>query len=132
MAFWCCHSDAATDEHVHDFDEYFIVVEGSYILLINDEEITVNAGQEYYIPRGTRIAGKVTAGTRTIHVFGGKRATRFVGQSSANIIERSRLTTASTGRNCAPVILAIPVWLRIRAANNVVFLQFPSARQLLD
>ena len=76
MAFWCCHSDAVTEEHVHDFDEYFIVVEGTYVLIINGQEIRVGAGQEYYIPRGTRIAGRVTAGTRTIHAFGGQRATR--------------------------------------------------------
>ena len=76
LAFWCCHSDAATDEHVHDFDEYFIVVEGTYVLTINGQEILVGAGQEYYIPRGTRIAGRVTAGSRTIHAFGGQRATR--------------------------------------------------------
>jgi ethanolamine utilization protein EutQ (cupin superfamily) len=76
MAFWECHSEAATAEHVHAFDEYFIVVEGSYTLFLDGQEVCVNAGQEYFISRGTRIAGKVVAGTRTIHVFGGHRAER--------------------------------------------------------
>ena len=76
MAFWCCSRDAVTEEHIHKFDEYFIVVEGAYFLTLNGKEVRVEAGQECYIPRGTRIAGRVTAGTRTIHVFGGQRAKR--------------------------------------------------------
>jgi ethanolamine utilization protein EutQ (cupin superfamily) len=76
MAFWECGSDALTAEHVHAFDEYFVVVEGSYTLLHDGREVCVKAGQEYFIPRDTRIAGRVAAGTRTIHVFGGHRAER--------------------------------------------------------
>ena len=76
MAFWECRNDALTAEHVHAFDEYFVVVEGSYTLILDGHEVCVNAGQEYFIPRGTKIAGRVTAGTRTIHVFGGRRAER--------------------------------------------------------
>jgi mannose-6-phosphate isomerase-like protein (cupin superfamily) len=76
MACWECPVDAVTAEHVHVFDEYFVVVEGTYFLVIEGQEIRIDAGGEYFIPRGTRIAGRVTAGTRTIHVFGGQRAKR--------------------------------------------------------
>jgi ethanolamine utilization protein EutQ (cupin superfamily) len=76
MAFWECRNDALTAEHVHAFDEYFVVVEGAYTLILDGHEVCVKAGQECFIPRGTKIAGKVTAGTRTIHVFGGHRAER--------------------------------------------------------
>jgi ethanolamine utilization protein EutQ (cupin superfamily) len=76
MAFWECSSDAVTAEHVHAFDEYGIVVEGRYVLMIDGQEVQVDAGQEYFIPKGTLIAGRVTAGTRTIHAFGGRRAER--------------------------------------------------------
>ena len=76
MAFWTCSSDAVTAKHVHDFDEYFIVVEGGYFLHLDGNEISVAAGQECYIPKGTRISGRVIAGTRTIDMFGGRRATR--------------------------------------------------------
>jgi hypothetical protein len=38
--------------------------------------VRVEAGQEHFIPKGTRISGKVTAGTRTVHAFGGRRAAR--------------------------------------------------------
>ncbi|HEY6562526.1 MAG TPA: cupin domain-containing protein [Polyangiaceae bacterium] len=76
MAFWECASNADTAEHEHPFDEYFIVVEGSYTVLLDGNEVHVGAGQECFIPRGSRVAGRVTAGTRTIHMFGGPRARR--------------------------------------------------------
>lgn len=76
MAFWECRSDAETEEHIHSFDEYFIVVEGSYVLSLDGKHVRVGPGEECFIARGTRIAGKVAAGTRTIHVFGGHRANR--------------------------------------------------------
>jgi mannose-6-phosphate isomerase-like protein (cupin superfamily) len=76
MAFWECGSDATTAEHRHPFDEYFVVVEGCYTLMLDGREVRVEAGQECFIPKGARISGKVVAGTRTIHVFGGRRAER--------------------------------------------------------
>jgi quercetin dioxygenase-like cupin family protein len=76
MAIWECHRDANTAEHCHAFDEYFLVVEGTYVLSLDGNEIQVSAGQEHFIPKGTRISGRVIAGTRTIHWFGGHRADR--------------------------------------------------------
>jgi len=75
-AFWECSSEASTREHVHAFDEYFIVVEGYYSLTLDGEERIVGPGQECHIPRGTRISGRVAPGTRTIHFFGAPRAQR--------------------------------------------------------
>jgi mannose-6-phosphate isomerase-like protein (cupin superfamily) len=76
MAFWECHADAETAEHVHEFDEYFVVVAGCYTISMDGEERRVGAGQECVIPRGTRVSGRVIAGTRTLHMFGGHRADR--------------------------------------------------------
>jgi quercetin dioxygenase-like cupin family protein len=76
MTFWTVERDAVTAEHVHEFDEWFVVIEGSYALTLNGKDVVVRAGQECFIPRGTRIAGKVIAGTRTVHAFGGRRAER--------------------------------------------------------
>jgi quercetin dioxygenase-like cupin family protein len=76
MTFWTVERDAVTAEHVHAFDEWFLVVEGSYTLTLDGQEVRVGPGQEYVIPKGTRIAGRVTAGTRTVHAFGGRRAER--------------------------------------------------------
>ena len=76
MAFWTCASTATSAAHTHDYDEYMIVVEGCYTLIINEERLPVRAGEEYLIPRGVLHSGEVVAGTRTIHAFGGHRAER--------------------------------------------------------
>lgn len=76
MAFWTCTQSTTSAEHVHEFDEYMLVVQGCYTLLIAGKRILVEAGDEYLIPRGVRHCGEVMAGTRTIHVFGWHRADR--------------------------------------------------------
>jgi mannose-6-phosphate isomerase-like protein (cupin superfamily) len=76
VAFWTCHETKASTAHVHDYDEYMLVVEGCYTLFIDGQHVPVNAGEEYVIPRGVRHAGEVAAGTRTIHAFGAHRADR--------------------------------------------------------
>jgi len=76
MIHWTCNAAGKSAEHVHDYDEYFIVVQGRYDLIIEGKTIPVKAGDEYYIPKGAAHAGEFIAGTRTIHCFGGKRAKR--------------------------------------------------------
>lgn len=76
MAFWTCTQTAMVAEHVHEFDEYMVVVQGCYSLIIDGNCIPLNAGQEYFIARGVPHRGHVVAGTRTIHAFGGHRADR--------------------------------------------------------
>lgn len=51
MAFWTCRETASSVAHVHDYDEYMLVVEGCYTLIIDAKEIPLHAGQEYFIPR---------------------------------------------------------------------------------
>ncbi len=81
MAFWTCSETTPSAPHVHDFDEYMIVVQGCYTLIIGDRRTPVRAGEECFIPRGTLHGGEVEAGTRTINAFGGRRANR-VNESS--------------------------------------------------
>jgi quercetin dioxygenase-like cupin family protein len=76
LAFWTCRETAASAAHVHDYDEYMIVVEGCYTLIVEGTRIPLEAGREYVIPRGVVHGGEVRAGTRTIHAFGGHRANR--------------------------------------------------------
>ena len=76
MAFWTHEIDGISQEHVHDYDEYFVVAQGKYTLLIGDKKISVGVGEEYLIPKGMTRAGEYSAGTRTIHAFGGKRVKR--------------------------------------------------------
>lgn len=73
MAFWTHYQKGYTKEHIHDYDEYFVVVQGQYTVIIDGEEELLRAGQEYFIPKGTAHSGGADAGTRTIHCFGGKR-----------------------------------------------------------
>jgi len=81
MAFWTCPETAASAEHAHPYDEYMLVVQGCYTLIINGERIPVKAGEEFFIQRGVRHSGEVLAGTRTIHAFGGHRADRIHGSN---------------------------------------------------
>lgn len=76
MVFWQCLRSGVSRAHTHEYDEYFIVVEGEYTLILGKEKIPVRAGQEYFIPRGLEHAGEFVSGTRTIHAFGGRRARR--------------------------------------------------------
>ena len=76
MAFWTCRESAVSTPHVHDYDEYFVVLQGCYTLTIDDKRIPVRAGEEYFIPKGTWHGGAPVAGTRIIHAFGGRRAER--------------------------------------------------------
>jgi len=76
MTFWTCHENADSAPHVHEYDEYMVVVEGCYTLVFEDRYVSVKAGEEYFIPRGVWHGGEVIAGTRTIHAFGGVRVER--------------------------------------------------------
>jgi quercetin dioxygenase-like cupin family protein len=78
MAFWTYEIDGRSQEHVHDYDEYFVVVQGKYTLLIGGKKIPMGPGQEYFIAKGLAHAGEYSAGTRTIHAFGGKRVKREI------------------------------------------------------
>jgi quercetin dioxygenase-like cupin family protein len=77
MAFWTCRETAVSTAHVHDYDEYMLVVQGCYTLIIDGLRIPLKAGDEYLIPRAIVHSGEVVAGTRTIHAFGGHRANRI-------------------------------------------------------
>jgi quercetin dioxygenase-like cupin family protein len=76
MAIFQCSRSGISNEHTHEFDEYFVVIQGEYILGIMGQKIRMTAGQEYFIPKGVPHDGSFTADTRTIHAFNGNRAER--------------------------------------------------------
>jgi quercetin dioxygenase-like cupin family protein len=76
VALWTCKADRDSKEHSHDFDEYVFVIEGKCTAILEGRRIELVAGQELHVPKGTRQSMAVVAGTRTMHVFGGKRARR--------------------------------------------------------
>lgn len=77
MAFWTYPEGGKSKEHVHEFDEYFLVVQGQYTVFIKGDLSPVRAGEEFLIPKGTLHSGEAAAGTRAIYAFGGKRAKRI-------------------------------------------------------
>lgn len=76
LALWTCKAARVSQEHAHPFDEYVLIIEGHCVAIVEGHRIALEAGQELYIPKGTRQSIEVSAGTRTMHVFGGKRAIR--------------------------------------------------------
>ncbi len=73
MAFWTALKDRTSRKHVHEFDEYMIVISGRYTAYLDGKEHVLGPGDELYIPKGTKQWGRCIAGTRTIHAFGERR-----------------------------------------------------------
>jgi mannose-6-phosphate isomerase-like protein (cupin superfamily) len=86
VAFWSCSENRSSKPHAHPFDEYMLVIQGSCVLHLGEERIALGAGEEFFVPKGTLQSVEVTAGTRTLHVFGGRRARREseLGETSAD------------------------------------------------
>jgi len=76
ITIWQCTTSGLSLEHVHEYDEYMVVVQGRYTVITRDGEIELNAGQEHDIQKNIPHSGRFIEGTRTIHAFDGKRATR--------------------------------------------------------
>jgi mannose-6-phosphate isomerase-like protein (cupin superfamily) len=76
MAFWTIPEAGISAEHTHEYDEYMVVVQGQYTVVIAELEFPLTAGKEFLIKKGTPHSGKSSPGTRTIHAFGGKRVER--------------------------------------------------------
>ena len=76
MAYWTNPVGGHSGEHTHEYDEYLVVVQGQYVVLIGDKKYPLNPGDEFFIKKGTPHSGDSLPYTRTIHCFGGKRAER--------------------------------------------------------
>ncbi len=76
VVYWTYTKDGQLSAHVHEFDQYMVVVQGQYTLIIDRKRIPLKAGQEYLIKSGVSHGGEALAGTRVIDAFGGKRVKR--------------------------------------------------------
>lgn len=76
MAYWTYTQSAKSKPHAHEYDEYMVVVQGQYVITIEDKKIILTPGDEYLIPRGITHGGEAKTGTRAIYAFGGKRVER--------------------------------------------------------
>src|SRR6185437_3738119 len=58
MAFWTSGETATFEAHSHEFDEYMLVMQGCYPLIVNGSRIPVKAGEEYFISKSVMHAGR--------------------------------------------------------------------------
>lgn len=77
VAHWNCLEEIVADSHVHDFDEYFLILKGIYFLIINGSEQSLTVGDEIIIPAGTPHSGRMGAGTSALHAFGSDLAEKL-------------------------------------------------------
>jgi mannose-6-phosphate isomerase-like protein (cupin superfamily) len=76
VALWTSGQDRVSAVHIHEFDEYIVVIQGRCVVTMGESQVVLGAGDELLIPKGTPQSTTVSAGTRTVHVFGAKRAER--------------------------------------------------------
>ena len=76
MVIWDCPDGGASKKHVHDFDEYALIVSGTYTGIENGKEVIYKAGSECYIPAGEWHEGFYSKGYRAIDAFQKKRVKR--------------------------------------------------------
>ena len=76
VVFWECENGGESPEHVHDFWEYAVVVEGTFDGLAGEEEVHLGPGEECVIPPGVVHSGRYSKDYRAIDVFSAKRVSR--------------------------------------------------------
>jgi len=76
MVLWQSTQGGDSPLHTHDFDEYSVVVEGTFTGTIGDQQVTLGPGEECFIPAGVPHSGRYSAPYRAIDAFGGRRVKR--------------------------------------------------------
>ncbi len=62
MAFWTCFQNRDSKEHTHNFDEYLVVVQGQYTVVIGEKVKLIEVGQECHIPKGLVLGTAIAVG----------------------------------------------------------------------
>lgn len=76
LVIWESRSGGKSAPHTHDYDEYAVVVAGTFRGTIGGKPVTMVPGDECRIPAGTPHGGEYSIGYRAIDAFGGKRVER--------------------------------------------------------
>lgn len=76
MVLWRSRNGGRSDRHIHDFDEYAVVIQGTFTGRIGGRKIVLGPGEECFIPAGVPHEGVYSRGYRAIDAFGGKRVCR--------------------------------------------------------
>jgi quercetin dioxygenase-like cupin family protein len=77
VVFWECERGGVQAEHVHDFWEYALVVEGTFEGLVDGKPVRMGPGDECVIPPGVRHSGRYSTGYRAIDAFSARRVERL-------------------------------------------------------
>jgi len=76
MVIWQSQKGGRSEMHTHDYDEYCLVVQGTFIGTVGGKKITLGPGDEAFIPAGVPHDGAYSANYRAIDAFGGRRVER--------------------------------------------------------
>ena len=76
VVLWHCRDGGRSEMHVHDFDEYALVVSGTCVSKVGDKTVTLQPGDECYIPAGVPHDSIYSADYRAIDAFGARRVER--------------------------------------------------------
>ena len=47
FAFWTCSETARSASHVHDFDEYMVVIEGCYTMIMDGKRVALSRAESW-------------------------------------------------------------------------------------
>jgi quercetin dioxygenase-like cupin family protein len=76
MVIWQGHEGGRSEMHTHDYDEYCIVLQGTFVGTVGGVKVVLGPGDEGFIPAGVPHDGEYSANYRAIDAFGGRRVRR--------------------------------------------------------
>ena len=76
VVIWQCPQGGKSPMHTHDYDEYAIVIQGTFTGTVGGKPISMGPGDECYIPAGVPHDGTYSPNYRAIDAFGGRRVKR--------------------------------------------------------
>ena len=76
MVIWHSRNGGRSEMHTHDYDEYCVVLQGTFVGSVGEETITMGPGDECVIPAGVPHDGEYSPDYRAIDAFGGPRVER--------------------------------------------------------
>lgn len=76
VVLWQCRKGGKSDLHTHDFDEYAVVIQGTFKGTVGGKPVVMKPGDECFIPAGVPHDGQYSSNYRAIDAFGGKRVQR--------------------------------------------------------
>lgn len=76
MVLWQCRRGGTCAMHTHDYDEYAVVLQGTFTGTVGGKKVKMKAGDECFIPAGVPHDGRYSANYRAIDAFGGQRVRR--------------------------------------------------------